>query len=134
MSRPARLLVVEDNEDSRLLLGALLADRYEVALVVSGFEALDWLDTHRPDIILMDASMPGMDGLELIGRVRARPGLERLPIVALTARAMRGDRELFLAAGFDAYLSKPLLDEQLLFDALDAQLRRARNGTGRTPP
>ena len=123
-SSPRLVLVVEDNEDSQLLLDALLRDRYELAMVGSGPECLGWLDGHRPDLILMDASLPGMDGLELIKHVRERPGLGELPVVALTARAMSGDRETFLAAGFDAYLSKPLVDEQLLFDTLDEQLQR----------
>lgn len=122
-----RVLVVEDNEDSRTLLAALLRERFDVALASSGPAALAWLDRQTPDVILMDVSMPGMDGIELIGRVRRWVGLEHLPVVALTARAMRGDRELFLAAGFDGYLSKPLVDEQQLFDTLEALLREQGN-------
>jgi CheY-like chemotaxis protein len=68
-----------------------------------------------PDLVLLDISLPGMDGPEVLKRLRADPALTRLPVIALTAHAMAGDRERFLALGFNGYVTKPILDEELLF-------------------
>ncbi|HEV2290331.1 MAG TPA: response regulator, partial [Gemmatimonadales bacterium] len=71
-----------------------------------------------PRVILLDISLPGMDGAEVLRRLRTDPGLGRIPVIALTAHAMTGDRERFLAMGFDGYVTKPIIDETLLYGAI----------------
>jgi CheY-like chemotaxis protein len=114
-----RLAVVEDNPDNRLLLQALLADRYAVDEYEDGPTALAGCAARPPRVILLDISLPGMDGGEVLRRLRADAGLRSIPVVALTAHAMSGDRERFLAMGFDGYVAKPIIDESLLFDAVE---------------
>jgi two-component system, cell cycle response regulator DivK len=119
----ATICVVEDNPDNRMLLRAILSDRYELTEYEDGVSALAGLLLARPDVVLLDISLPGMDGTEVLSRVRAEPHLSGLPIIALTAHAMAGDRARFLSAGFDEYVSKPITDEQLLFAAIDRCIR-----------
>lgn len=119
MKRPA-VAVVEDNADNRLLLRAILGDLYAVAEYESGAEALTAFDAGGPpDVVLMDISLPGMSGVEVLERMRADRRLSRVPVVALTAHAMAGDREAYLAAGFDEYVSKPIVDERVLVGAIE---------------
>ena len=106
-----RVALVEDNADNRLLLQAILGDLYDLAEYEAGPEALAALPHDRPDLLLLDISLPGMDGVEVLRRLRTEPALDRLPVVALTAHAMAGDRERFLGLGFDAYVTKPIVDE-----------------------
>jgi CheY-like chemotaxis protein len=113
-----RVAVIEDNADNRLLVRAILEGRYEVAEYASGPEALAALPAARPDVVLLDISLPEMDGTEVLRQLRADPGLEALPVIALTAHAMAGDREKYIAVGFDDYVTKPILDETLLLDAI----------------
>ncbi len=124
-SRP-QILLVEDNPDNRLLVAVLLEERYRVVEAASAEEALVLLPMLSLDLLLIDISLPGMDGVELLAAVRRRPG-RRLPAIAFTAHAMEGDRERFLEQGFDAYLSKPILHESLLFDAVTSALRGAES-------
>jgi CheY-like chemotaxis protein len=118
-----RLAVVEDNADNRLLLQALLGDRYDLVEYENGVDALAGFAAARPDLVLLDISLPGMDGTEILQRLRADAGLRSLPVIALTAHAMAGDKEKFLAAGFDDYVTKPIVDETSLFAAIDRLLR-----------
>lgn len=120
-----RIAVVEDNPDNRLLLHVLLNDLYEVTEYVDGFEAIARIPLAPPDMVLLDVSLPGMDGLAVLKELRANSAVGRVPIIALTAHAMTGDRERFLGAGFDDYVSKPIVDEQLLFDAIGRHLPAA---------
>ena len=120
----ARIAVVEDNPDNRLLLRAILEKRYEVQEYGSGPEALVGLARSRPDLLLLDISLPGMDGVEVLRRLRVDPGLAALPVVALTAHAMAGDREKYLAAGFDEYVTKPIVDEEALLGGIAERLTR----------
>ena len=113
-----RVAVVEDNPDNRLLLQALLAERYTVDEYESGPAALAGCAAAPPRIILLDISLPGMDGAEVLRRLRDHPVLGRIPVIALTAHAMTGDRERFLAMGFDGYVTKPIIDETLLYGAI----------------
>ena len=119
-----KVAFVEDNPDNRLLLQVLLEDRYDTVEYENGFDAIAGLPQELPDVLLLDVSLPGMDGLEVLQRLRAEPCLNGLPIIALTAHAMIGDREKFLELGFDDYVSKPILDEKLLFQAIERGLRR----------
>jgi two-component system cell cycle response regulator DivK len=112
------IAVVEDNADNRLLLSAMLAGQYRVVEYTTGPEALAGMRRGRPDLVLLDISLPGMDGTELLRHIRAEPALHGLPVVALTAHAMAGDRERYLGLGFDHYLAKPIVDEADLLGAL----------------
>lgn len=123
MTRP-RLAVVEDNPDNRLLQ-ALLTDDYDLDEYEDGPAALAGIPGAVPALILLDVSLPGMEGPEVLRRLRGMPGLDRIPVVALTAHAMTGDRERLLAQGFDGYVAKPILDEELLYSAI-RQLLTAR--------
>ena len=117
-----RIAVVEDNPDNRLLVRVILEPLYQVTEYENGFAALDGLPREKPDLVLLDVSLPEMDGTEVLYRLRADPGLRELPVIALTAHAMAGDREKYLAAGFDDYVSKPIIDERLLLEAIRRRL------------
>ena len=120
--------VVEDNADNRLLLQAILDGLYDVVESENGVDALAGLATAPPDLVLLDISLPGMDGNEILARIRADEGLRRLPVIALTAHAMAGDREKYLAAGFDDYITKPIVDETLLLSAMEKWIAVGRDG------
>lgn len=113
------IAVVEDNEDNRLLLRALLDDTYDIQEYGSGPGALEGLASFVPALILLDISLPGMDGVEVLGIIREDPRLKALPVIALTAHAMIGDRERLLEAGFDEYVPKPIVDETILLSAIE---------------
>jgi CheY-like chemotaxis protein len=114
-----RVCVVEDNPDNRLLIRAILEDQCELEEYEAGEPALEGMRRQLPDVVLLDISLPGLDGLEILKRIRADAALARLPVVALTAHAMSGDREKYLAAGFDDYVSKPIVDEAILIAAIN---------------
>jgi CheY-like chemotaxis protein len=116
------IAVVEDNADNRLLLQALLGERYHIVEFDNGADALVGLATAPPDLVLLDISLPGMDGNEILHRIRADERLRSLPVIALTAHAMAGDRGKFLRFGFDDYITKPIVDEKILIDAIDRWL------------
>ena len=119
-----RIAVVEDNPDNRLLVQVILESQYEIVEYEDGFEALAGLEKQKPDLVLLDVSLPGMDGIEVLQRLRASEHLRDLPVIALTAHAMAGDREKFLTAGFDDYLTKPITDETLLLSSIEKLLAR----------
>ena len=103
------IMVVEDNDDNLQLVLKILGRRgYEMVGVVDGNEALERLNTINPDLILMDINLPDMDGYEVTRRIRQQEKFAALPIVALTAHAMVGDKKKSLAAGCNAYISKPI--------------------------
>lgn len=116
MSR--KIAVVEDNPDNRVLVGAILDDLYEISEYETGQEAIEGLPLDPPDLVLLDISLPEMDGTEVLSWIRKQPALADLPVIALTAHAMSGDREKYLAFGFDEYVTKPILDENILLDAI----------------
>lgn len=116
------IAIVEDSADNRLLLHALLDERYRIDDYECGIRALAGLRSARPDLVLLDISLPEMDGVQVLGEIRADGALREMPVIALTAHAMMGDRERFLAAGFDAYLAKPIVDEDVLVDTIEALL------------
>jgi two-component system, cell cycle response regulator DivK len=118
------IAVVEDNADNRLLVDAILNGRFVLHEYVTGSEAMDSMPHRVPALVLLDVSLPGMDGLEVLSRMRNDATLRAVPVVALTAHAMPGDRERYLAAGFDDYVAKPIEDEDVLIGAIERLLAR----------
>jgi len=104
-----RVLIAEDNEKNmKLFRDVLRMSGYETLEATTGEQALELAAGHTPELVLMDIQLPGMNGLEALRRLREDERTASIPVVALTAQAMAGDRERFLEAGFDAYLSKPV--------------------------
>jgi two-component system, cell cycle response regulator DivK len=110
--------IVEDNPDNRELVRYMLTDLYEVMEYDSGQDALEGIRQRRPDLILLDLSLPRMDGPEILSLIRTDRELEGVPVIALTAHAMKGDRERYLALGFSDYLTKPIFDENTLLHTI----------------
>ena len=109
------VLYVEDNPDNRRLVRKILESRgYRVLEAEDGVTGLDLIRAERPPLVLLDISLPDLDGLQLVAAMKADEELAGIPVIALTASAMRGDRERFLAAGCDDYLSKPVQALELL--------------------
>jgi two-component system, cell cycle response regulator DivK len=121
-----KILLVEDNEMNRDMLSRrLIRKGFEVVMAIDGEQALALAQSELPDLILMDMSLPVIDGWEATRRVRATEATSNIPIIALTAHAMSGDREKTLNAGCDDYDTKPIEMPRLL-DKIDALLRRSR--------
>lgn len=112
-----KILIVEDVEFNRDLVVQLLEDDYMILTAADGEAGVELAERERPDLILMDLSLPGVDGWEATRRIKANEALRNIPIIALTAHAMRGDAEKARACGCNDYLSKPI-DEDLLFEKL----------------
>jgi two-component system cell cycle response regulator DivK len=105
----AHVLVVEDNErNMKLFRDVLQASGYATIEATTGEEAVELARSHGPTLVLMDVQLPGIDGVETLSRLREDERTAAIPVLALTAQAMSGDRERFLQAGFDGYLSKPV--------------------------
>jgi CheY-like chemotaxis protein len=118
------ILVVDDDARNAFALSKLLADKgLKVRIAVNGQKALEMLDKLPIDLVLMDIMLPGMDGYEITRRIRADERFRRLPVLALTAKAMKGDREKCIAAGASDYLAKPI-DAERLFSMLRVWLSR----------
>ena len=112
---PPRILLIEDNEMNRDMLSRRLArNGYEVFIAVDGQEGTDMAVSQRPDLILMDMSLPVIDGWEATRRIRSNDTTRRIPVIALTAHAMAGDRERAIEAGCDDYDTKPVEIARLL--------------------
>jgi len=104
-----KILVVEDNEMNMQLFEYLLEESgFEIVKATTGEEALKLATGAKPDLILMDIHLPGMDGLSVVRELKANGDMDNVPILALTAHAMRGDKDRFLQAGCDGYISKPI--------------------------
>ena len=115
MDSKGTILYVEDNLDNRTLVRRiLLSEDYDLLEATNAAEALRVLESTKPDLILMDINMPDMDGYTLTSKIKTTPGFERVPILALTANVMRGDKEKTLEAGCDGYIQKPLDIDQLV--------------------
>ncbi|MBM4055756.1 MAG: response regulator [Planctomycetes bacterium] len=109
-----KVMVVEDNEKNRKLMRVVLkAKGYNVIEASTGEEALSMLKEQTPDIILMDIQLPGIDGLTLIRQIKADESKKDIPIIAVTAHAMRGDEQKILDTGCNAYVSKPIDTREL---------------------
>jgi two-component system cell cycle response regulator DivK len=111
----ARILLVEDNDrNMKLLRDVLQASGYATVEATTGEDGVTLAREHRPGLVLMDVHLPGIDGVEALARLRGDERTAAIPVLALTAQAMRGDRERFLEAGFDGYVSKPVDVVELL--------------------
>jgi CheY-like chemotaxis protein len=118
------VLIAEDNATNRELLREILETRGCTVLeACDGQEVLDLIEHEQPDLVLMDIGMPVMDGYATVRKIRQNPRFASLPVVAVTAYAMQGDREKILTSGFDGYLSKPV-NSKSLGDELAARLRK----------
>jgi CheY-like chemotaxis protein len=119
-----RILLVEDNEMNRDMLSRRLARRgYDVAVAVDGEQGVAMAKSEAPALILMDMSLPGMDGWEATRQIKEAPETRAIPVIALTAHAMAGDREKAIAAGCDDFDTKPI-DLARLLDKIEALLGR----------
>jgi two-component system cell cycle response regulator DivK len=122
-----QILVVEDNEKNmKLFRDVLVATGYGTLEATTGEQAIELAVEHAPDLVLMDIQLPDIDGVEALRRLRADDRTASIPVLALTAQAMQGDRERFLAAGFDGYISKPVNIVELV-----GTIRRHCDGRGR---
>ena len=109
------ILVVEDQEDNRRIMRDLLTSAgYEVIEAVTGEEGVAAAETHRPDLILMDIQLPGLDGYEATRQIKANPDLHHIPIIVVTSYALSGDDVKAFEAGCNAYVSKPFSPRELL--------------------
>ena len=118
------ILIVEDNPLNLELISDILeANGYVITSATTGADALTLVDASAPDLILMDIQLPGLDGLTVTGMIKEKPGLENIPIIALTAHAMRGDEEKAREAGCDGYISKPI-DTRAITKTIQSFLER----------
>jgi CheY-like chemotaxis protein len=114
------------------LVAVLLTGHYEIRGYETGPQALDGMRQEKPDVILLDISLPQMDGPEVVRKIRADSLLRDIPVIALTAHAMVGDREKYLAAGFNDYLTKPIVDEEQLLATIERWIGRNSHEQSRT--
>lgn len=118
------ILYIEDNSDNRMLVRRVLeAEGYRVVEAEDGIEGIDLLSSTTPDLVLMDINLPELDGYEVTRRLKQVPSMAKIPVIAMTANVMRGDREKTLAAGCDGYISKPI-DIDTLPDQIAKFLRK----------
>jgi CheY-like chemotaxis protein len=129
-----KLLLVEDNEINADMMARRLKRKFEVIVAATGLEALDKAQSERPDVILMDLGLPDIDGLEATRRLKADATTQRIPIIALTAQAMAGDREKTLAAGCDDYETKPIDLPRLTTKIQSLVARSAPDAPAASPP
>jgi len=123
---PRKILVVEDNEDSRELVIKVLKNKgYQVIAAVDGEDAVEKAIAEKPDLILLDISLPKLDGYEVAKKLKSMEEFQEIPIVALTAHAMKGDREKVIVAGFEGYITKPINVRELP-DQLKSYIRGKR--------
>lgn len=119
------IFLVEDNKDNADLVRDLLSDQFHIVHFSAAAPVLRGLrdkTTPCPELLLLDVSLPGMDGSDLLREIRKESTYREIPAIALTAHAMSTDRERFLRDGFDDYVSKPILDEETLLDAISGLL------------
>ncbi len=124
MGNPKKILIVEDNDDCRFILVRRLRKigQFDIREAAGGQHAIDAVRAELPDLIFMDLNMPAIDGLEATKRIREMEGGDRIRIIALTARAMAGDEQKALASGCDDYLTKPIMDPDLVRQTLQRWL------------
>jgi len=113
-SQLATILVVEDNPDNMTTLRAVLGNSYNMLEATDGKEGLKAILEERPDLVLLDISLPLMDGYQVVQEIKENKDVSDIPVIAMTAHAMKGDKEKILAAGCDDYISKPIDPETVL--------------------
>ncbi len=119
-----KILVIEDNEQNRYLVNFILEKNgYQVVIARDGLEGINKAKKEKPDLILADIRLPKLDGYELTRRIKADKSLADIPIIALTAYAMKEDKEKALRAGCNAYISKPIIPEEFI-KVVNSYLRR----------
>jgi two-component system cell cycle response regulator DivK len=122
------ILYIEDNFDNRMLVRRVLeAEGYRVVEAEDGPEGMEWLRLETPDLVLVDINLPEMDGYEITKRLKQLPSMAGVPVIAMTANVMRGDREKTLAAGCDGYIPKPI-DIDVLPEDISKFLRKRNEG------
>ncbi len=114
-----KVLIIEDNSDNIDVVEAFLEDYFELLKAMDGKMGLEMAIKEKPDIILLDISLPEMDGVEVLTEIRKNQEIKDAPVIALTAHAMIGDRERFLKAGFDDYMGKPIIDDNKLIEMIN---------------
>lgn len=131
---PAKVLVIEDDDASLELVRYLLETRgHRVLAARDGAEGFRMFVDHEPDLVVCDLRLPELDGFQVLERIRAQAELGRLPVIAVTAFAMVGDRHRVSRAGFDGYITKPI-DPQNLVDQLETYLSRHEKHHGKDSP
>ena len=118
-----RIAIVDDNVDVLALFSSLIAPHHEVKTYADAASALAGVKAHRPDVVLLDISLGDANGVDVLHRLRAEPGLQTLPVIAVTAHSQRVERARFLAEGFTDYVAKPLTDHDLLLSVIETALR-----------
>lgn len=122
------ILYIEDNFDNRMLVRRVLeAEGYRVVEAEDGMKGMEWLRQETPDLVLVDINLPEMDGYEITKRLKQLPFMAEVPVIAMTANVMRGDREKTLAAGCDGYIPKPI-DIDVLPEDISKFLRKRNEG------
>ncbi|HXH83684.1 MAG TPA: response regulator [Candidatus Tectomicrobia bacterium] len=124
------LLLVEDDQDNLEVLALLLSERYRVASHASAADALAALDTSKPDLVLLDIGMHPVDGFACLAAIRATPGYETIPAIAVTGFVRDVERRAILAAGFQAMVAKPILDHRELEALIDRLLASSSGRRG----
>ena len=119
-----KVAVVEDSPEIRLLVTVLLSRSYEVTEYADGAEALQGFARNRPDLVILDISLPRLDGPEVLARMKADANLARIPVIAFTAFASDQERRRLLELGFDEHISKPITDFDLLTGTVERLLQR----------
>ncbi len=110
-----KILYIEDNPQNMRLVNKVLTDAgYEVVEAKNGLSGIESVEREKPDLVLMDVNLPDIKGFEVVTRLKASPALAAIPLIALTADAMSDDRDKCLAAGYDGYLAKPVMKNELL--------------------
>ena len=117
-----RIAVVEDNPDNLMLVEAILGSLYEMVSYENGIDALAGLPDEDVDLVLLDISLPRMDGVVVLESMRLDDKLKHLPVIALTAHAMVGDREKYMEKGFDEYFTKPIVDFNALIEMVERMI------------
>lgn len=118
----AKIVIIDDNSDSQLLIRIFLEPQHEVVSFSASDEFMRDVVSEEPDLILMDISVPGHNGFEMVKWLRKDSTIANTPVIAFTANALRGDRDDYLNAGFDDFVSKPVLTSEELLAPVRAQL------------
>lgn len=120
--------VIEDNLETRLLTRLLLERNYEIWEYGAGAPALQEFERRTPDVLLLDISLPHMDGTEILALLRQRPEWRQVPIIAFTAYASEAERQRYLALGFDEHISKPIVDRKAFLGTIERLLAVSSDG------